>query len=568
MIEVFFGLAPYLLIVAIIFYYINLRKILSQSPLELDHSIRSWFWLGLLPFVGIIFNIMMSVRISLHIKRLSEAYNIKCNAVVLMFLGIAASIFIGSFTLPLVGPGVSLLGAPVWIVFGLVVVRYRALFRNRTELSSIASIDNTGTDSSAGSKKQSVHKYLLHLPSNIIQPIRVNTFRVSMVLLAAAIASYIINDYRYEIWNNSGLWTEPTDTIQALDNERIFYRNVIFLMIPIVITCWYWSSEKKKIILFLRKFRQDDVNRALHFAIRKTLFRHYRLLTLDDAFSHPFPKTKKTRIVSITAIILASAVLLTTFGGVSVYLKQGLAGFAQAENLFKSSAVQLFLLPILAPETAMELLVKSILDPLELQNLYFQELEMFEIYRIGFVTVHYGFGIFLAFLATFYAIAMFRLRMIRRSYVRDTGGIEKYAKYVHRLKSWLYSPSIISPPASIVAVDTPVWHEAVLSLAETADIILFDLSDHTVNIEWEIEHMLAKHRSKCVFIAQRQRFREWTENYEQNENTKLVEIIEPIKNSNLIIYDKPENIKLFLLARALKSCFRVPEKQGQAKPTD
>jgi hypothetical protein len=559
MIEVILGLLPLLLIVSIFFYYLNLHKALSQSPRG-SRPISPWFvWLGLLPFVGVILSIVSSALISLNIRRRCINLNIRCYGLVLMLLGIVASVFIASATLPAVGPGIALLGAPVWILFWIMVARYRTLLRTQLGYLDAQSALSTPSENTAGKdllvgETQTLQAFPQQRRRNVGQWVRVNLFRISLVLLAAAVAAYFVNDFRHAIWQDSGLWVEPTAKIRELEGERALYRNAILVMIPVLLVCWIWSSENKKLILFLRKFRQDDVNRTLQHAIRKTIFRQFRLLTLDDASFHPIASNRGTQFAALAAVIAACAAMFATFGTVRVYLHDGLTGFAQAETLIQASAVQGLLFPVLAPQMLIEFFGQVISTPFaEFLALYLNELEFLAFFVIGFSTLYFGVGIFAAVLAVFHVAALVRLRLIVRSRIRDEIALERFAKYAKRLRSRLYSPTIIAPPAAVVAVETPIWQEAVLSLAVTADIVLFDLSDYTENIEWEIEQMLARHRDKCIFTAQRLRFRQWTDKAERNQERGLAALAQSVKLHNPIIYERPEDLDLPQLTKTLEN---------------
>ncbi|UCF90552.1 MAG: hypothetical protein JSW39_19970 [Desulfobacterales bacterium] len=562
MIEVILGLSPLLLVVFIFFYYLNLHKTLSLSPRQ-SRPINPWFvWLGLLPFVGIIWNVVTSALISLDIRRRCIDHNVTCYGLVLMPAGIIASIFVGGATLPLAGPAIALIGAPAWILFWIVVAHCRTLLSSQLEARHTQSAFATPPENAAGDnlvvdETRTVPAAALHRRRNVGELMRVNLLRIGLVLLATAVAAYFVTDFRHAIWQDSGLWVEPTAKIQALASERAFSRNAVLFMIPVVLGCWIWSSENKKLILFLRKFRQDDVNRTLQHAMRQTIFRQFRLLTLDDATFHPITSNHAIQFAAIVAVIAACAALFATFGTVRVYLQDGLSGFAQAENLIKSSALQLLLFPLIAfeePEMVMEYLDQVRSNPLAtFLELYLHEVEMLAFFLIGFTTLYFGVGVFLGVLAAFYVVALMRLRLIGRSRVKNANALERFIKYAKRLKSRLYSPTIIAPPATVVAVETPIWQEAVLALAATADIVLCDISDYTENIQWEIEQMLARHCEKCVFIAQRWRFREWTDKTEKDPECKLAELGQSVKDKNPIIYENAKNLDLPQLTKVLES---------------
>ena len=278
------------------------------------------------------------------------------------------------------------------------------------------------------------------------------------------------------------------------------------------------------------------------------MFHRFRLLTLDDTTFHPIVSNRGQKILIIVVVIVAIAALISTFGIIRVYLQDGLRGFAQVEGLIKQSALQLMLFPqyiIREPELLVEMIDQFKLIQLkEIQTYYIEELEMLSFFIFGFGPLYFGLGVFLAIIATFYLVALVRLRMIGRTHIENTMALRQFVQYAKRLKSQLSAPGIIAPSATVVAVETPYWQEAVLRLADIADTVLFDISNYTENIEWELVQMLDRHRDKCVFIAQQQRFTEWTEKAELSKKHNLSALVRSIKITKPIIYERLENLDL------------------------
>ena len=103
-------------------------------------------------------------------------------------------------------------------------------------------------------KAHKLQTFFLHLLGKTVDLIRNYSFRICLIVIAVFVAAYFIYDFRHAIWQDSGLWVEPTARIKALESDRVFYRNLVLMMVPLAFVCWIWSSKKKNVILFLREF--------------------------------------------------------------------------------------------------------------------------------------------------------------------------------------------------------------------------------------------------------------------------------------------------------------------------
>ncbi len=461
----------------------------------------------------------------------------------LAFIGILSSVGIGSVTLPLVGPFFGMLGLPFAIAFSLIIYRSRNRYRSDRKITQeyeLASIQQTPTLDRG---------YFARARNSF----PVVAFIAFLVILGFFIASYFVYDFRHSIWQDSGLWVEPTQKIKALNEKKTLFGISTILLIPIVIALWFWSSQNKKIILFLRKFRQDDINLAVQLAVRKKPFHQYRLLTLYDGAFSSTTSSPRAKISATTITILAAALLAATIGIVNVYVEGGLKGFAQAEGLIKSSVLQYFLLPViyLYPEYILDEAIKIKDDLRYVADMYYDELEMYSFLIIGFSTLYYGVGVFFSILGSIYILAMLRLRMVRHFYVKTDGDLESLSNHVQKLKRPLFSPTIASPPAGIIDVEDSIWKEAVITLANNVDVVLFDLSDFSENIRWEIEQMLNLYRDKTVFIAQQSNFNDWAKIPANQNEQKTKDLIKRLLNENPITYTTPQTLSIPSLANKL-----------------
>ena len=67
------------------------------------------------------------------------------------------------------------------------------------------------------------------------------------------------------------------------------------------------------------------------------------------------------------------------------------------------------------------------------------------------------------------------------------------------------SRKLLAPRLVVLSVASNVWQQAVERLANVASVLLFDISEPTKNLLWEIEELTGRFGSRCVFVGDYER---------------------------------------------------------------
>jgi hypothetical protein len=63
------------------------------------------------------------------------------------------------------------------------------------------------------------------------------------------------------------------------------------------------------------------------------------------------------------------------------------------------------------------------------------------------------------------------------------------------------SRKLLAPRLVVLGVASSVWRQAVDRLAGVASVLLFDISEPTENLLWEIEELAGRSGSRCIFVG-------------------------------------------------------------------
>jgi hypothetical protein len=63
------------------------------------------------------------------------------------------------------------------------------------------------------------------------------------------------------------------------------------------------------------------------------------------------------------------------------------------------------------------------------------------------------------------------------------------------------SRKLLAPRLVVLSVASNVWQQAVERLASVASVLLFDISEPTENLLWEIEELAGRLGSRCIFVG-------------------------------------------------------------------
>src|SRR5437016_4763502 len=67
---------------------------------------------------------------------------------------------------------------------------------------------------------------------------------------------------------------------------------------------------------------------------------------------------------------------------------------------------------------------------------------------------------------------------------------------------------VFAPRLAVVTISTALWQRTVLTLATTTPIALFDVSQPSGNLLWEIDQLTPVPGMRCIFVGQRDKLNE------------------------------------------------------------
>lgn len=528
MTETLLAVLPLALIAALFLFYRSLYTTIARMPSG-ARPVRPWMvCLGLVPILGIIWNILIIVAL------LRRQWGIATPPGVLprvawMILGVTAGAFAGVATFPFIGVSLAIITAPIWIFF--------AIF-----------LENAFEPSDGRASESEVQKHLRDA-----RALRNGIFWVAVAVFALSVATFTTAVLEYWIWEKTGPSSfGPHPRVQQYADKSVFWLFISVIMALLCILLWFWSSQRKKVVLYLRKFHNQRVTSVLERVVRKILSGRFRLFTLDDAKFNPITSKSVSKIAAFVCVVLAFLTVISVWDTIGTFLGDGLHGYAQAEFLIQDDAIAFLLLPLFAPEYFQEVVLKILSSDLDmLVQAAGQTVFMLGMVFIGFVTSYVGIGIVLAIAGVLYLCMLARARLLGRQGVASAPALQRFSRYARRVRSRLYAPGLMSPPATVVTVADELWQSAVLSLADDADVVIFDVTEMTEAIVWEVEQMLGNHRGKCIFVAERESYRRWTSDQSMAATPEFSAIAAALSSQDPILYEEPQGIEPSVLVDVL-----------------
>lgn len=243
-------------------------------------------------------------------------------------------------------------------------------------------------------------------------------------------------------------------------------------------------ARRRRTVLFLRRFGYDDATRAV-LAAAESVGRNWRVVTLDDAEIRPVDAAPRLRR-SLTGVTKSAA-------AVTRARRAAGRGLRRLYTLALIVAVVFF---FLKGPTSEEMLawLESVAPAVAL---FVQELLVPALVSI-------------AVLGTLWAVAALAMRMVRvGSRSLDTAQEYRYFQVRDELditaacaKLDTREKAVFNPRLMVIKVRTGVWQQTVTRLAEASDALLFDVSQPTDNLLWELDTLLREYADRCVFIGQ------------------------------------------------------------------
>jgi hypothetical protein len=261
---------------------------------------------------------------------------------------------------------------------------------------------------------------------------------------------------------------------------------------------------KRSPVLFLRRFGYTEATQAITFAVSKTIGRSWRLVTLDDRAIAPVGVGTGTRRLfravsvfgrtSMTALSIVSTGSLYVAGGaVAGMVALGLITLQRHKGLhtlFDYPRTTLFGFPW--PEVIRW----------DIPTVFYF---LLAIMAVALVLALFFAPVFVIALIVLLPIVMFfswsadtlkRAEQLKTAEVGTLQEIELARALVAKESRKLLAPRLV-----VLSVASNVWQQAVERLASVASVLLFDISEPTENLLWEIEEFAGRLGSTCIFVG-------------------------------------------------------------------
>lgn len=263
----------------------------------------------------------------------------------------------------------------------------------------------------------------------------------------------------------------------------------------------------RTLVLFLRRFGHDEAQRAVSFAVLRTIGPSWRIVTLDDEEMAPIGIPAAARRM-FRAGSLGSRHLgkLAHFLGVRTFPVLIWAMIGVLALAVAGPALELARTGVTSPDpwmTALEPFLSSLFSVLEgrppldavrptLPGLFAllatAGLASFVVLMATLVVLVLAlpFSSVLLFISSS-AEAADDAEAARRAMVRSADEVRQAARTISERSRRVFGPRLV-----VLKVATPEWQLAVRELAARASIVLLDVSEPTENVLWELEELVIR----------------------------------------------------------------------------
>jgi hypothetical protein len=261
---------------------------------------------------------------------------------------------------------------------------------------------------------------------------------------------------------------------------------------------------KRSPVLFLRRFGYTEATQAITFAVSKTIGRSWRLVTLDDRAIAPVGVGTGTRrlfrVVSVfgrmsmTALsIVPTGCLYVAGGAVAGMVALGLITLQRHKGLhtlFDYPRTTLFGYPW--PEVIRW----------DIPTVFYF---LLAIMAVALVLALFFVPVLVIALIVLLPIVMFfwwSADTLKRAEQRKTAEVGTLQEIeLARALVAKESRKLLAPRLVVLSVASNVWQQAVERLASVASVLLFDISEPSENLLWEIEELVGRLGSTCIFVG-------------------------------------------------------------------
>jgi len=274
--------------------------------------------------------------------------------------------------------------------------------------------------------------------------------------------------------------------------------------------------RNRTLILFLRRFRYDEAQDAVTFAVLRTIGSSWRVVTLDDAELAPIGVAAAPRLLFRAGQIGSKHVLaITQFLGLRTFPFLVMAMWGVAALGLVGPALEWFRTGATTPEAWIDAvnpylsILGSVFDrraPVEFLGPtlpgVFAGLAMAAAVSFATLIVTMG-ALLLAFplgsVLFFLSSAATSVQEADESKAMTVSSVAEIQKAAHQIA--MRSRKVFGPRLVVLRVKSPVWQRAVSELASLSSLHLVDISEPTDNIVWELQELIARFGDRCVLIG-------------------------------------------------------------------
>jgi hypothetical protein len=275
--------------------------------------------------------------------------------------------------------------------------------------------------------------------------------------------------------------------------------------------------RNRRLVLFLRRFRYDDAQSAVTFAVLRTIGTSWRMVTLDDAEMAPIGVAAGARRVFGVGHVVSKHVLafgqliglrafpviiLAMWGVLALGLARPAIEFARtgvttpeawitAVDPFLTIAASVFEgrppLDAVAPTLAGVFAILAMAAAISFMTL---------IATMAALLLAFPLSTMLFFLSS----SADSVREAERSKAVAVGSVGEMLRTADAIAQ--RSRKVFGPRLVVVRVASAVWQRAVSELAARSSLPLIDVSEPTEHVLWEVEELITQFGDRCVLIGQ------------------------------------------------------------------
>ncbi len=271
--------------------------------------------------------------------------------------------------------------------------------------------------------------------------------------------------------------------------------------------------QARALVIFLRRFGDDEAMNAVTFAVSRTLGGAWRIVTLDDAEIEPLGVPAPTRLLFRTAgaLTAGAGTVLLAAGRVVPFVPAVLLAIVASdlvlariwERPMDGNAWSAVLTPFID-------VVSTVLSGrMPVERIGFHPPGVFAaiVIAVGW-TVHslvdvvtaapvaLAAAVVVLLVVGAPARAVIAAENAKLRHIMAPGHITEAVKALAAGRSDIFGPRLV-----VLRVATPIWREAVRRFAAEASVALVDVSEPSEHLVWEVAELMGKPAIRCVFIG-------------------------------------------------------------------